>query len=296
MPTPAFDVIVCGSLHLDIMVYAPGLPRPDETTVGTRWAMQCGGKGGNQAVMAARAGASAAMIGRVGADDFGARLRAHLEACHVDVRAVLVDAVAGSGMSAAIVRDDGEYGAVIVSGANLNIPPPVAANAWREIGGARVLVLQNEIPEAANLAVGQAARAEGATVILNAAPARTLSGPLRQCIDILVVNRVEAEMMSAESACDEAGASAALAKLGATYANVIVTLGGDGLLVKTADGAVARIAPKRVKVVSAHGAGDCFVGSLAAKLARGGSLSEAAEFANAAAASHVSGEGATEAA
>jgi ribokinase len=293
MPTPGFDVIVCGSLHLDIMVYAPSLPRPDETTVGTRWAMQCGGKGGNQAVMAARAGASVAMIGRVGADDFGARLRAHLEACHVDARAVLIDAVAGSGMSAAIVRDDGEYGAVIVSGANLKIPPMVAANAWREIGGAQVLVLQNEIPEAANLAVGRAARAAGAIVILNAAPARTLSGALRGCIDILVVNRVEAEMMSEENPCDEAGASAALAKLGAAYANVILTLGGDGLLVKAADRAVARIAPKRVQVVSAHGAGDCFVGALAARLAQGGSLTEAAEFANAAAASHVSGERAT---
>ena len=104
----AFDVIVCGSLHLDIMVYAPNLPRPDETVVGLRWAMQCGGKGGNQAVMAARAGARTAMIGRIGADDFGARLRAHLEAAHVDARAVGVDAAAGSGMSTAIVRDDGE--------------------------------------------------------------------------------------------------------------------------------------------------------------------------------------------
>jgi ribokinase len=65
MSSPAFDVIVCGSLHLDIMVYAPHLPRPDETVVGTKWALQCGGKGGNQAVMAARAGARVAMIGRV---------------------------------------------------------------------------------------------------------------------------------------------------------------------------------------------------------------------------------------
>ena len=78
MSSPAFDVIVCGSLHLDIMVYSPRLPRPDETVVGTKWALQCGGKGGNQAVMAARAGARVAMIGRVGADDFGARLRGNL--------------------------------------------------------------------------------------------------------------------------------------------------------------------------------------------------------------------------
>jgi ribokinase len=295
MSTPAFDVIVCGSLHLDIMVYAPSLPRPDETTVGTRWAMQCGGKGGNQAVMAARAGACVAMIGKVGADDFGARLRANLEGSQVDAQAVLVDAVAGSGMSSAIVRDDGEYGAVIVSGANLSIEPMVATKTWREVGGAKVLVLQNEIPEAANVAVALAARTDGAVVILNAAPARHLSTVLRESIDILIVNRVEAEMMTEENVRDEAGAIAALARLGAIYANVIVTLGGEGLFVKSADGAVTRIAPIAVKVVSAHGAGDCFVGSLAANLARGVSVIEGAELANAAAAAHVSGERATDA-
>lgn len=294
MPTPIFDVIVCGSLHLDIMVYAPSLPRPDETTVGTRWDMQCGGKGGNQAVMAARAGARTAMIGRIGADDFGARLRDNLQKTNVDVAAVLVDRVAGSGMSTAIVRDDGEYGAVIVSGANLNIEPAVAAGTWREIGGAAVLVLQNEIPEAANLAVAQSARAEGAIVILNAAPARPLSPALLSVVDILVVNRVEAEMMSGKELRNEIDALAVLARLGSTQPNVIVTLGGDGLLVKSADGAVAKIEPKRIRVASTHGAGDCFVGSLAAKLARGGSLIEAAEFANAAAAAHVSREGLTE--
>ena len=123
MTAPAFDVIVCGSLHLDIMVYAPSLPRPDETVPGTRWDQQCGGKGGNQAVMSARAGARTSMIGRIGADDFGTRLIANLRAAGVDASAVLVDPTQGSGMSAAIVRDDGDYGAVIVSGANLHIPP-----------------------------------------------------------------------------------------------------------------------------------------------------------------------------
>jgi ribokinase len=104
----AFDVIVCGSLHLDIMLYAPHLPRPDETVAGQRWDQQCGGKGGNQAVMAARAGAHTAIIGRVGDDDFGARLKRHLDLAGVDARAVSVDPVAGSGMSAAIVQDDGD--------------------------------------------------------------------------------------------------------------------------------------------------------------------------------------------
>jgi len=284
----AFDVIVCGSLHLDVMVYAPNLPRLDETVVGTRWAMQCGGKGGNQAVMAARAGARTAMIGRVGADDFGARLRRHLKAARVDDRAVLVDAAEGSGMSTAIVREDGEYGAVIVSGANLNITPDVAARAWREMAGARALVLQNEIPDAANAAVAQVAREDGAVVVLNAAPARALSTALQSAVDILVVNRVEAETMAQQSLHDDP--AVVVAKLGTRYRNVIVTLGGEGLWVKSADGPPVRIAAQPVKVVSTHGAGDCFVGSLAAKLAQGAPLIEAAQFANLAAAAHVSRE------
>lgn len=291
MSAPAFNVIVCGSLHLDIMVYAPSLPRPDETTVGTRWEMQCGGKGGNQAVMAARAGARVAMIGKVGSDDFGVRLRSNLADAAVDSRMVLVDEAIGSGMSTAIVRDDGDYGAVIVSGANLRIEPSVAGAAWRDLGGAKVLILQNEIPEPVNVSAAKVARADGAIVIMNAAPARSMSPALRECIDVLVVNRVEAEVLSGEIVRDDAGALAAIAKLGVEAKSVIVTLGGDGLIIKGADGEAAKIAAKRVKVVSSHGAGDCFVGALAAKLAQGASLIQAAEFANAEAARHVSGRG-----
>src|ERR1700676_960568 len=131
-----FDVIVCGSLHLDVMVYAPTLPRPDETVAGSRWSLECGGKGGNQAIMAARSGARTAMIGRGGADDFGVRLRDNLIVAGIDASAVHVDSAAASGMSAAIVRDDGEYGAVIVSGVNLRIDPDAIGEHWHAIGGA----------------------------------------------------------------------------------------------------------------------------------------------------------------
>ena len=287
---PAFDVIVCGSLHLDVMVYSPRLPRPDETVVGTKWALQCGGKGGNQAVMASRAGARVAMIGRVGADDFGARLRRHLVDAGVDSRAVLVDKSVGSGMSAAIVRDDGDYGAVIVSGANLKLEPAAVAAHWKAIGGARVLVLQNEIADAANLAAASAAHSDGAFVILNAAPARAMTEALLDRVDCLVVNRIEAEMLSGGPVLDPGEAASALSRVGGRIKNVIVTLGGEGLVIKSADGTISAIAAQRVKVVSSHGAGDCFVGALAAKLASNASAADAAGFANAAAAAHVSGQ------
>ena len=291
MSSPVFDVIVCGSLHLDIMLYAPSLPRPDETVAGTRWEQQCGGKGGNQAVMAARASARTAMIGRVGADAFGDRLRANLAARGVDASCVMVDKAGGSGISAAIVRDDGEYGAVIVSGANLALDAQTADRHWRALGGARVLVLQNEIPELANIAAARAARAMGARVLLNAAPMRGMSAALLDLVDVLVVNRIEAEALAGHPVRDAAAAQAAAPKLGAGARDVIVTLGGAGVVAQRRGQAPFFIAPIPVRVASTHGAGDCFVGALAARLAAGADLLAASIAANAAAAAFVEGGG-----
>lgn len=295
MSVADFDVIVCGSLHLDVMVRAPGLPRLDETAVGSAWGMKCGGKGGNQAVMASRAGARTAMIGRVGADDFGRRLRANLDEAEVDRKGVLTDATAGSGMSVAIVNDTGGYGAVIVSGANRAIPPEEAAEAWRRMGGAAILVLQNEVPEAVNVAVAAAARIAGARTILNAAPARPLGPDLLNLIDVLVVNRVEAEMMAGVPVTDASAAIAALPRLGSGARDVIVTLGGEGAVVASPGREPWIINAHQVTVVSTHGAGDCFVGTLAAALAQGFSLPTAGEIANRAAANFVSAAGELEA-
>jgi ribokinase len=286
MTQPAFDVIVCGSLHLDIMVHAPHLPRLDETAVGTAWGTVCGGKGGNQAEMSARHGARTAMIGRIGSDEFGQQLRDNLVANGVDVREVGTDLVSGSGMSVAILQPDGDYGAVIVSGANLGLDATAGPQSLARLGGARVLVLQNEIPAAAN--AGIAAAAGGAHVILNAAPARALDAGLFAHVDTLVVNRVEAEMISGRTVSDAETALAALPALGAGARNVIVTLGGDGLVLQPKDGAAVTVAAHRVTPVSTHGAGDCFIGALASRLARGDPLADAAAFANRAAATYVS--------
>lgn len=179
------SVFVCGSLHLDVIVEAPGLPRLDETVVGAGVRFAFGGKGGNQAVAAARMGAATAMAGRVGGDAFGATLLAGLANAGIDASGIQHDDGA-SGMSVAIVRQDGGYGAVIVSAANLRID----ADRIAVPATARVVVLQNEVPEAVNLAVARKGRGFGATVILNAAPARTVSRDLLAATDLLVVNRV----------------------------------------------------------------------------------------------------------
>lgn len=288
--TAAFDVIVCGSLHLDIVVDAPHLPRLDETVPGTHWKKVCGGKGGNQAMMAARAGARTAMISRVGNDDFGITLVSNLKANAVDVACVSSDPTQGTGMSVAIVDSSGEYGAVIVSGSNLALQPEFAAADFRKTGRAAVLVLQNEIPEAVNIAIARTARDLGTKVILNAAPARTMSDAFLQLVDLLVVNRVEAEMLSGMMVSDVASATAALPHLNKSVPQVIITLGGQGLVFKTKQDVARFIPPVKVVVKSTHGAGDCFVGVLANALAKGLDLATACALANQSAAKFVGGQ------
>src|SRR5580700_1959668 len=192
--TPA-RVVVLGSLHLDIMVHASDRPKKGETLPGSAWGYKPGGKGGNQAVAAAQFGARASMVGRVGNDDFGKRLLSHLRDAGVDAERVYTDPEAGSGMSVAIIDAEGDYGAVIVSGANLRLSNEDLQEAQEVIRDAQVLVLQNEVPEAANVAAAKLAKGYGVRVILNAAPARPLRPDLAANVDVLVVNAVEAEMI-----------------------------------------------------------------------------------------------------
>ncbi len=288
---PKFDVVVCGSLHLDIVVAAPALPRIDETAVGTGWKKVCGGKGGNQAVQAAAAGARTAMVGCVGKDDFGQTLLQNLSRANVDISNVVVDSTTGSGMSVAILQGNGDYGAVIVSGANTKIEPLDMETRLAQMGSARVLVLQNEIPPAANVAAARAAKAAGAIVLFNAAPARPLSDDLIDNVDVLILNRVEAEAASNTVVQDRKTARISAGALRNDTLSVIVTLGGEGLVVASSSGTVTEIEPVPVKVTSTHGAGDCFVGTLAAQLASGRKLLDACYTANMAAATFVSQKG-----
>jgi ribokinase len=284
-------VLVVGSLHYDIMVEADHLPRRDETAVGSRWYPKFGGKGGNQAVAVARAGVASRMFGAVGGDDFGRFLRDRLRAEGVDDAGVIALPGVGSGMSVAIMDASGDYAATIVSGANLAIDPAELAEdgPWQDVG---VLVLQNEVPEAVNIAAARAARDRGVRTVLNAAPARALSEELAALIDILVVNAVEAEMMGAGRVSSLAEAAEAAQMLATQFAAVIVTAGGDGLAAIDRTGDTVSLPAEKVRVVSSHGAGDAFIGALAARLVKGDGLRAACMAAAHAAALHVSGQGA----
>jgi ribokinase len=277
------DVAVVGSLHLDIMVAAPRLPALDETLIGSSWGTKCGGKGGNQAVAAARFDARVGFGGQTGTDDFGERLRRNLIDAGVDISCVGTDPAQGSGMSVAITEAHGEYGAVVVSGANLTIDAGKIAAQWQKLWSCKVLLLQNEIPEAVSLAAAQSAKSKSAKIVLNAAPARVASAGLLDLVDVLVVNRVEAEMLSGQ-----VDPHSALAALQAPSRDVILTRGAEGLVIMARDGSVTDIPALDVKLVSSHGAGDCFCGALAARLAKGDTLPMAAAYARTAAGLFVS--------
>jgi ribokinase len=281
-------VLVVGSLHYDIMVEADHLPRKDETAVGSRWYPKFGGKGGNQAVSAARQGAASRFLGAVGADDFGHFLTSGLQDAGVDARFLQQVPGVGSGMSVALQDSAGDYAATIVSGANLAIDPAGLAEdaPWDGVG---LLVLQNEVPEAVNRAAAKQARKRGVRVILNAAPFRPLSKAFAQLVDVLVVNAVEAEMMGTGHVCCLASASQAAHLLAREFDCVIVTAGAQGLAVWTQDDSAIQIPAEKVTVVSSHGAGDAFIGALAAALLRGQGIESASRAASAAAARHVSG-------
>lgn len=280
-------VLVVGSLHYDIMVEADHLPRKDETAVGSRWYPKFGGKGGNQAVAVARAGANCRMFGAVGADDFGAFLRGALQAGGVDDTFVATVPDTGSGMSVAILDAAGDYAATIVSGANLHVDQGALGDdaPWQDVG---LLILQNEVPEALNIAAARQARARGVRTLLNAAPARVLSPDLVTLVDILVVNAVEAEMMGADPVCCLHSAADAAKRLADRFEAVIVTAGSRGLAAVTADDEAFFLPAEKVEAVSSHGAGDAFIGTLCAALSRGLPLRDACQAASHAAALHVS--------
>jgi len=282
---PHRSIAVVGSLHFDIMVRAPYQPRSGETLIGSEWWWKPGGKGGNQAMAAARHGAAVEMIGCLGDDAFGARLRERLAATGVGLAHVRT-VQPGSGMSVAIVQESGDYAAVVVSAANRALDEAQIQDADETLRKSRVLLLQNEIGEDANAAAARLARAAGATVILNAAPARAPAAGLAGLVDILVVNAIEAEMLGGGTVTDLASAATAAHRLRKLSATAIVTAGAQGLAAISDIGSL-QIAAYPVANAETHGAGDVFVGALAAQLAEMRSFAEAVHYANAAAALHV---------
>jgi ribokinase len=279
-------IAVVGSINLDLVVPVPHHPVPGETVLGGALAEHPGGKGANQAVAAARLGAQVAMVGRVGADEAGARLRAALELEGVDVRWVLVEQGARTGRALIAVDWGSAENTIIVSpGANSSLAPEHCSASGTVLRDASVTLLQQEVPAAT---VEAAARLAGGTVLLNPAPARDHPAEradlldLLDMVDVLVPNRAELAALVGHPLHDlHAVADAARTLRGP--AAVVVTLGADGALL-CEEGAVLLVPALSVQAVDTTAAGDSFCGTLACALTEGHPLHEAVRIANAAAA------------
>jgi ribokinase len=280
-PAPA-RVAVVGSLNLDLVFSAPRRPQAGETVVGSAFGMFVGGKGSNQAVAAARAGAHVELVGRLGADSFGRDLAAALEADGVGLRHVLRDHANGTGVAGIIVEADGTNSIVVVPRANGALAVRDVQRARGAIGSAAVLLLQLETPLEPSIAAARIARQAGAMVVLNPAPARPLPAELLALVDVLVPNEPETETLTGLEVKTLAGAErAARALLDRGVGAVVLTLGERGALVVDTAGAEA-VPSFPVRVVDTTAAGDAFCGALAVALAEGRPLRAAARFACAA--------------
>ncbi|CAB3700267.1 ribokinase [Paraburkholderia rhynchosiae] len=286
-------VAVVGSLNMDLVARAPRLPHPGETLAGRTFAQVAGGKGGNQAVAAARLGAQVSMLGCVGADANGAQLRAGLEAEGIDCASVETG-VQATGVALIIVDDASQNAIVIVAGSNGEVTPETIARHEAVLAAADIVICQLETPpDTVHAALG-AARRLGKTVILNPAPA---TGPLPAewlpLIDYLIPNELEAATLTGLPVGSPEEAATAAAVLQAAGArNVLVTLGPRGVQATLEGAAPALYDAPQVKAVDTTAAGDTFIGGFAAQLAQGASVDAAIRFAQSAAALSVTRAGA----
>jgi len=290
-------VVVVASVNVDLVVTIERLPLPGETVTGGRFARHNGGKGGNQAVAAARLGAPTAFVGAVGDDPFGAEARLALEAEGIDLRGLVTLPAEATGVALILVESGGENSIAVAGGANGALTPEHVGRALRTLGlhSDDVVLVGHEIPTASTREALRLAGEAGATTILNPAPAYGLDAGTLALADILTPNRGELAVLA-----DDDGPVAgpiALSLLESTSGRagraVVVSLGGDGALLVDAAGSVPLPAPP-VEVVDTVGAGDTLNGALAAGLAAGLGLPDAARRAVTAASLAVTREGARE--
>jgi ribokinase len=285
------SIVIFGSINMDLVVRTPRLPAPGETLTGHTFFTAPGGKGANQAVACARLGAQAHMIGRVGDDVFGTTLRGSLRDYGVDVAGVSTSA-GPSGVAVIAVDDSAENTIMIIAGANRTIGPGDLVLLESALAGARVLLLQLEMPIEAVIAAAQAARRRGVTVILDPAPALPLPPDLYSATDLITPNEIEAAALVGFAVRDEGDAARAarvLFERGVRAA--IIKLGSRGAY--WTDGAQGGLAAAfQVEAVDTVAAGDAFNGGLATALDAGLPLAEALRWGLAAGALSVTRPGA----
>lgn len=261
---------VVGSTMIDLVAYAARLPERGETIVGERFAQGFGGKGANQAVMARRMGAHVAMVNALGDDGYGEQTLANFAHHGIDTEHVL-RVPGASGVAPIWVEGDGSNRIIIIPGANAGLLPAHAAGAVAAQSRLDAVIAQFEIAQAVTTAAFRAARARGATTILNPAPGAAIDADLAAVTDWIIPNETEFAIIAGATGLStdpsDAGALRALAaRLGT---RLLVTLGERGAALVGRDGHVQGVPTPRVEAVDTTGAGDAFVGAFAYALASG---------------------------
>lgn len=278
------DVVVIGSCNMDMTVRCKDLPIPGQTMLGDSFYTNPGGKGANQAVAAAKLGAKTQIVARVGNGMFVPRFFESYDRVGLGHDFVVRDPETPSGTALIFVDEDGENMIVVAPGANQKLSTADLDAARPVIEGAKVMILQLEVPLETVIYAAKMAKSYGTTVILNPAPVRQLPPELLQNVDIIVANEVEVMILSGAKDVDTSTAAAACRPIIESGVDcVITTLGKDGAVIATRDSA-SKVRGFKVNAIDTTSAGDTFVGALACGLTEEMSLEDATRFANAAAA------------
>ena len=286
------NICVVGACNLDLISYVPRLPSMGETLHGSRFQMGFGGKGANQAVMAAKLGGAVTMVTKLGQDVFGENTLKNFNAWGVSTQHVHFTDQAFTGVAPIAVDAEGNNSIIVVTGANDLLTAEEVEAARPAIAASSIVVCQLEIPPDINLAALRIAREEGVKTIFNPAPARSeIPQELYQLSDIFCPNETETELLTGMSVQSlEEAEYAAKVLIGRGAASVILTLGERGSLLVTGT-ATEHVPVAPVKALDTTGAGDAFVGSLAFFLAAGKPLSDSVRRANRIAAVSVQSSG-----
>jgi ribokinase len=269
-------ICVVGSANVDLTFRAPRLPRPGETLAGSSFHLGMGGKGANQAVAATRLGARVSLVARVGNDAFGQEAIRRYQEEGIDTTFVRIDEQRPTGTAAIIVDDGAENCIIVVAGANAGLSPEDVRDASPAIQNADVLLCQLETPLDATLEAFRLARAASVRTVLTPAPAAQLPEELLRLCDLCVPNKTEMELLVGRTVENHGDAESAARELRIRGVRaVVVTMGSRGAHLIDGDGAT-HIPAVSVEAVDPTGAGDAFTAALAASLAAGLSLTDAA--------------------